>query len=331
LKAQSDQKASQRIGIVQAMFTLQELAVQWAWAAFRLRDAAPRSEADARQLVNDARLVFDCSHRMRRHIEEVLEKPPLQQWALFENSTRPLDMYAEFKSGEPGPELLAAVGAGINAASEFLRAKLGGEQAATWWGELRKGEREAALDAAFAAAENRALGKEPQNLLADAGFEQIGLKLAPDAVTLERDRVLEPDQLKSLGMQLWFPERSPYRCSLSEGAAHAGRYALSVEQCFRSRFSRSASAEPGERYRVAAWFRHNEGEAKYRFAVDARLGDGSYAVLATVPITSKPNEWREIVTEVVAPPSASSIHLRLYIDKQGADAKCWIDDVFIGK
>jgi hypothetical protein len=82
---------------------------------------------------------------------------------------------------------------------------------------------------------------------------------------------------------------------------------------------------------VAAWFRHNEGEAKYRFAVDARLGDGSYSALATVPITSKPNEWREIVTEVVAPPSASSIHLRLYIDKQGTDAKCWIDDVFIGK
>jgi hypothetical protein len=330
-KAQSDDKASQRIAIIRGMFTLQELAVQWAWAAFRLRDVAQRSEADARQLVEDARLVFHCTHRMRSHIEEVLEKPPLKEWALFENSTRPLEMYAEFKSGEPGPEMLAAVGTGINAAGEFLRAKLGGEEAARWWHALRKDERESALDAAFAAAENRALGKEPKNLLADAGFEEIGLKLAPDAVTLERDRVLEPDQLKSLGLQLWFPERSPYRCLLSEGAAHAGRYALSVEQCFRSRFSRSASAEPGARYRVGAWFRRNEGEAKYRFAVDARVSDGSFVQLATVPITSKPGEWREIATDVVGPPNTTSLHLRIYIDKQIGDAKCWIDDVFIGK
>ncbi|MDQ3622491.1 MAG: hypothetical protein M3463_08395 [Verrucomicrobiota bacterium] len=85
------------------------------------------------------------------------------------------------------------------------------------------------------------------------------------------------------------------------------------------------------RYRVGLWSRQNEGDAKYRFAVDARLKNGSYPVLATVPVTSKSDAWRELVTEVVAPPDATSILLRLYVDKQANGARCWIDNVFIGR
>ena len=331
-KAAGDEKVSQRLQIIRAQFALQELAVRRAWAAFRLRDAAPKSEDDAQRVVEDARLVFDHSHRLRRHIEETLEQPPLKEWSLFQLiPSRPLAMYAEMKSGEPGPELLAAVGTGLNVAGDFLRGNLGGEQAASWWRARRENEKEPALAAAFQAAENRALGKEPKNLLADPGFEEIGRRLAPDAVTLERNVILDPDQTDRIGVKLWFPDGSPYRCAITENDAHTGRHALRIERCFRARFSQTAPAQPGARYRVGLWFRQSEGEAKYRFAVDARLADGTYPTLATVPVTGKPDQWREIVTEVVAPPTATSIMLRLYVDKQAADARCWIDDVFIGK
>lgn len=330
-KAAGDERVSQRIQIIRAQFQLQEMAVRWAWAAFRLRDAAPQSEADAGRIVEDARLIFSLSRQMRRHIEETLEKPPLNKWPLFQLApSRPLAIYAEMKSGEPGPEMRAAVSAGINAAGDFLRRKLGSEQAAAWWRAQREGEQYSALAAAFQAAANRALGKEPKNLLTDPGFEEIGRQLAPDAFPLERDIVLDQKQAERLGFHFWFPDRSPYRCALVENAAHSGRYALMIEHCFRARFSRIAPAKPAARYRVGIWFRQSEGNGQYRFSVDARLADGSYPTLAAIPIPNKPGEWREFVTEVVAPPQASLIMLRLFVDRQAADARCWIDDVLVG-
>jgi hypothetical protein len=89
--------------------------------------------------------------------------------------------------------------------------------------------------------------------------------------------------------------------------------------------------KPGERYRVGLWFRQNEGAAKYRFAVDARLANGSYPALASTPIPSQPGKWREFATEIVAPPEATTIFVRLFVDQQAAGARCWIDDAFIGK
>jgi hypothetical protein len=214
-------------------------------------------------------------------------------------------------------------------AADFLRGELGPERAAAWWHEVGRNETVPALAAAFANAATRAAGREPQNLLEDPRFEQIGRSLAPDEFAISDEIPLDIDQALRLGVRQWFPERAPYRCVLSPDQPRAGRYALMLEHCYRARYSVSAKTEPGERYRVGLWFRRNEGQAGYRFAVDARMADGTFQTVATAPIADESDRWRQVVTEVVAPPGSTGLSLRLYIDRQAADARCWIDDVLI--
>jgi hypothetical protein len=329
--AGQDEKIAQRIRIIAAQFHLQELAVQWAWAAFRLRVAAPHSEAEARHVADDARLIFARSHEMKRYFDEVLEQPPLKTYRLFGRSARSLTLLDQLKSGEPGSEMMGAISTGVTAAGEYLRAELGGEKAAAWWRALAEREAEPALAAVFQSAARRAAGQEAKNLLSDPGFEEIGRELAPNEFALERDVLLEPAQTERLGLHLWFPERTPYRCHLTEAGAHSGRYALRLEHLYRARFTRSLAVKPGERLQVGFWFKQNEGAAKYRLEVDARLKDGSYPSLAKLPVSAPAGAWREFATEVVAPPGATTVLLRLYIDRQEAGAQCWIDDLFIGR
>jgi len=177
----------------------------------------------------------------------------------------------------------------------------------------------------------RSEGGALKNLVSDPGFEEIGSKLAPDEFSLDRDKVLDSGQVSRIGIHHWFAERSPYRCVLTETDAHSGKYALMMEHCHRARFSRSASARPGERFRVSVWFRRNEGQGRYKLEVDARLSNKTYPVLASIPLSGPPGEWREYVAEIVAPPNAGTVALKLYVNGQAASARCWIDDVFIGK
>lgn len=103
-----------------------------------------------------------------------------------------------------------------------------------------------------------------------------------------------------------------------------------LEHCYRVRISRYAAAKPGDRLRISLWFKCNNGTARYSFAVDARLEDATYPRLASVPISQQPGQWQQLVTEVTAPAKTRTIFLRLYINNQTADARCWIDDLFIG-
>ena len=329
--AKADKRITERVQLNQAMFTLQEMGVRWAWATFRLREAKVDLLEAAQRVVADARLVHTVSREMRRYIEGTLEQPPLDRHKFFRTYRQPTAWYEEMKSGEPGAEVMAAVTAGIQSAGKFLKSRLGPEKAAAWWQAMAKSETEPALTAAFQTAAKRAAGAEMKNLVPDPGFEEIGKRMTPDEFALERDILLDPDQVKRIGIHHWFAERSPYRCILAEKDAYSGRYALMMEHCHRARFSRHAKAKPGERFRVSLWFRRNEGQGRYKFEVDTRASDRSYPVLAAVPLTGKPGEWREYVAEVAIPPKASGVFLKLYVNGQAADARCWIDDVFIGK
>lgn len=329
--AAGDETVSQRLALVRAQFDLQEMALRQAWSVFRLRDAAPRSLAEAEALVQDARLVYELSPQMQRHIEEVLDKPPLKDWALYRLTTRPVTIFEEMESGIPGPEARAALGSGIAAAADFLRAELGPEPAAAWWRERQNAETDSELAAAFASAVERSLGSVPVNLLSDPGFEIAGRERAPDEFALSEEIELDLDEAQGLGMRQWFTDRSAYRCALSPKEPRSGRYSLMLESAYRARFSVGVKTEPGTRHRVGLWFRRNDGKASYQFAVDARLADGSFTTLARVPVSETPDVWREIATEVVTPPGASYLTLRLYIDRQATGARCWIDDAMIAK
>lgn len=331
-QAANDPAVSERIQIIAATFALQKLALEQAWAAFRLRDDKPHTEQDARRAIEDARLVYDRSHHARRHIENVLEQPPCDHWKLFRSSTRPLERYEQLKSGTPGPEIRSAVSTGFYRAEEFLLDELGSERAGAWWRACRRAEDAPALTAALEAAERRALTPDRENLIADPGFEQIGREMAGEQSADRTGIILEPDQVRKLGIHMTFPDRTPYRCVLTSDNVHDGRIALMLEHCSRARFSRHVSAEPGARYRAGLWFRHNEGAARrYAFAVDARLKSRKYCTLSTLLIPNAPGEWRQYVIEVLAPSDATTIFLRLYAENQAADARCWIDDLFIDR
>jgi hypothetical protein len=329
--ARPDDKASKRVAIIRLVFRLQELAARQYWTAMSLADRRVRSAGDARQVVDDARTVFDLGRQMSDHINNVLEKPPADAYRFFRQSSRKVEIYEELKAGRPAPELLVAVTGGVDAAARFLRGSLGSQKAADWWRSAREAEKEPVLRAAFGAAEMRSKGLELKNLLADPGFEEIGRKLAPNEFALDRDIVLRPDQEEGVGIRQWFPERSPYRCLLTSNDAHSGRYALLIEHCHRARVSRLAPAAAGDRFRVSLWLKHNEGKAVYSFAVDAALEDRTYPSLASFPVPQKPGQWQELAVEVVAPPKCRHISIRLFVNGQAADACCWIDDLFIGQ
>lgn len=329
-RARDGAAVRQRIEIISATFALQKWALERGWAGLRLRDEKPRSVEDARRVIEDARLVYDHSLLLQRHIADVLEKPPLDQWRMFRRYAKPLKRYQQMKTGQPGPEVRSTISNGLFAAEEFLRSELGGEQAAAWWGELKEEEDVPTLAAAFAAAQERALAPKAENLVSDPGFEEAAKSLAANQPGKTKDVVLDPEQVREVGVHLTFPDRTPYRCVLTSDEVHSGDCALLLEHCARARLTRHVSAEPGKRYRVGVWFRHNEGAARrYTFAVDARLEGTEYRNLSTLHIPDQPGQWRQYVAEVVAPPEATTIFLRLYAENQAADARCWIDDVFI--
>ena len=177
----------------------------------------------------------------------------------------------------------------------------------------------------------QAKGIEIRNTIADPGFEDAAGKLAPDEFALDEDIVLDKKQQASVGLRHWFPERAPYRNVLTKKEAHAGRYSLMLEHCHRARLSRYVRAQPGARYRVGLWIKHNKAGGSYAFSVDAKDKGGRYPTLATMRIAGKPGEWREVITDVTAPPDATLIIIRLFARGQARDGRCWVDDLFIGK
>lgn len=329
--AKSDEEAAQRVELLSLMFRLQEMAVRQYWTAVRLRQEPVRSEADARQRMDDARTALALAGQMGDYIGNVLEKPPASAYRLFKQSEKGLEVYDQLKSGQPAPEILAAVAAGVDAAAAFLRQSLEPDRAAAWWHAQRQAERNTFLAGAFQAAELRASGLEITNLLEDPGFEEIGRQLAPDEFAVEKDIAVTPELEQRLGIHQWFPERSPYRCVLTAHKPHSGRYALWLEHCHRARFSRHARAAPGERFRISLWLKHSGPAASYSVTVTTRSEEGVTTALASIRVPDKPDQWQEIVTEVVAPPKARLVGVQLFIDRQAAGARCSIDDVFIGQ
>ena len=329
--AKPNNQVADRIHLIRSMFQLQEMGVRWAWATFSLRDAKVDSLGSARDVVAHARQVHDISRELRTYIMNTLEQPPLERQKFFRGYRQPVELYEQMKTGEPGAEIMAAISAGIQSAGKFLTARLGPDKAAAWWQAVAKSEKHPHLVAAFETAARRASGPAMKNLVPDPGFEEIGQELAPDELALDRDIPLSSDRVRSIGIHHWFVERSPYRCAFTKEDSHSGRYALMLEHCHRARFTRHARAKPGERVQVSLWFRRNEGSGRYKFEVDTRASNRSYPVLASVPLDGKPGDWNEYVAEVVIPPKASGVFLKVYVNGQAANARCWIDDVFIGR
>jgi hypothetical protein len=326
--AKAEPQPAARIEAVRAMFGLQDLAVQWSAAVLRLRDGSCRSVADANRIVDDARAVLSLSGRSREYIIERLEKPPAAELSLFNLSLRgATPLYEELKSGDPGPEIVGAIANGVEAAETFLREKIGERKAAAWWRRVADEERSPALAAAFRAAHLRATGRHSQNLISDPGFEQTGQRLEAGQPGADGNLLLAREQERRLGLHFWFRNRAASRAVITNEKAHNGRYALLLEHCARARFTRSAPAEPGARYRSEVWVKHNKANGKYRQTMEARLKDGSFRLLSSIPIAAKPGEWQKVVGEVAAPPETSSIFLRLFVEEQAQDARFWIDEV----
>ncbi len=321
--ASGDDLVTQRINIIQQSFALQKMAIERAWAAYRLRDTKPETETEAHDRIADARLIYQRHTDARKHIESVLEKPPLDQWKLYRISTRPLDIYNELKSGEPGPEMLSIISLGLFSTEEYLRRKLGGNAAAAWWRSEAEKETVPALKTAYNIAAERALAPEPENLVSDPGFEEI-------AEEQEEETVLTKDQTRAAGVRLTFPDRTPWRCLISSSEVKSGKAALVLEHCARARFSRHIRAEADTRYRAGLWFRQDDGiSSPYTFSIDVRLEDGGYQTLSTLTIPPVANVWRQFVADVVTPPNTVNLFVRLHVQNQAAGTRCWIDDVIV--
>lgn len=323
---------SERIALVRAMFDLQELGVRRYWAGVRLSEPV-RSEADARQVLADAREIFETSIAMRRYIEDVLEQPPLDQYALF-RSLRPYQVsYASLKSGQPGPDSLSAISAGLDAVATFLRDAHGPDAAVAWWDDAIAGEVNPELVAAFRSGQTLSSGIELTNLVADPGFEDIGAKLAPEERELDQDILIDSEQLRALvNLSVWFPDQTPSRAALTAIGARTGRYALMLKHFYRARLGKSVAADPSARYHAGLWVRCNDQPGNYRVTITAQLpGRDEPTTLADIPVPHKPNEWQEIVADVLTPPEARRLSVLFYNNDQAHGGCCWVDDFFIGR
>jgi len=332
--ARDDAHVADRVGTVKATFGLQKLAVQHYWTTVRLKDAQVRAEEDARRVVSAARQVLTLVQAMRDYRRKVLEQPPASKYGLFRRpkGTAQNVLYEKLTSGEPTPEVRAAISVAVNAATEHLRDSLGPDRASNWWRALREEEQEPLLAAAFEVAEIRAKGVELQNLVADPGFEELGQEIGPDELAVEQDLVLDRAQEKRVGLHLWFAERSPYRCVLSRGEAHTGRHSVMLEHCHRGRFSRYVKPNPGARYRVGLWLKRNAAAGRYLVTVGARPpGTVKETILASMRVAGTSQEWREIAADVLVPSDTRLLTLRLFVNGQTQGTKCWIDDFFIGQ
>ncbi len=334
--AGSDQQVSERVQLIRWMFGLVELAVeQWA-VTQRLNSEPIRSEADASRAVQDARRGLQLSRQMKEYVADTLKQPPAVQYRPFlrgPNVHHKNDMYDRLASGVPNPEVGAAIAAGTEAAADFLREQLGSERAAQWFFEKRSVEREPEMIPVLEYCEMRSAGINLENLVIDSGFEQIGQQLAPDDLAPDRQIVLNPEQQRRLGLRLWFPERTDCRIVLDDQESHSGRYSLMIENCFRARLTKSASAVPGDRVRLGVWFKHSGEQAgRYKLVADA-MGPGIDGVvtLAALQIEHPADQWRQLMLDVVVPPGASRVSLRVFAESQAIGARCWIDDLFIGK
>lgn len=324
--APPDSREAARVRVVQAQFRLQELAVRWAWTAFRLAEEPVASLADAERVVRDVQAIFEGSTRMRDYITGTLERPPWDGYALFRKSARPPALYPVLQSGQPPADVRGAIQLGLQAALRATRSALGPEAAAAWWQERAQASGEASGRGWLETLARQAAGPEPNNLLPDPGFEAAVLPAG------EAERTLDDAEAARLGMHHWFPERSPgYRYALTT-EAHTGQRALSIERAQRCRFARALSGvRPGALYRVGLWFKHNAGAASYRWVVRFSPVEGEAAEAVALRVPRRPGQWQELAAAVVAPPGARVVAVQLFINGQAPDARCWVDDVYVGR
>jgi len=331
--ANSDQRVSERIHIIRAMFGLIELGSDYYWTAQGLQQAEAHSEADAKHLVEDARRLLDLRREMSDYIQDKLERPPLDKYRLFQRPTglRNNPLYEDFKSGKTSPQDRFAISAGANAATEALRKSLGRERAAAWWRNVLETETDPLLAAAFETAVLKTRGVEIRNLASDPGFEELGKRVGPDELALDQDVSLNREQQLAAHFRVWFPERSPYRVVLSKKEAHSGNYSLMIEGCHRGRLSRYAKGKPKSRYSAGLWVKRNSARGSYVLVVVARRKDGAETELANVAVTASTEDWQEVSADVITPEDTKLVLTRFFIRGQAGDARCWVDDLFIGE
>ena len=328
-RATDDPIVAERIKIIRGAFGLQQIGIEWGWAAFRLRDEPPKSELEAQRRIADARLVFAKSREAKEYVETVLEQPPLKQWNLFTNSTKPLALYQELKSGKPGREVRSIVTLGLHATEKYVRDEFGGEMAAKWWRDKATKESEPELNQAFQNAAKRALEPEPENLLDDSGFENF---TTADSFEAGGEILLDEALTRKAGVHLTFPDRTPHRIAISTEEVRSGKRSLMIEHAARARVTRHIAVEQGGRYRAGFWLRQDKGTVgAYEMTVDARLKDGSYETLSKLTIPIEAGLWRQYITEVRAPENAQNLFIRLHVSNQAAGVRCWVDDFFISK
>lgn len=329
--AGTDARAAERVRVVQWMFGLIEKGVRQYWTTVRLRGGAVLSEGDTLRVANDAREILNLDQAMKDYVTQTLERPPASDYHLFvhRGPAHSNDSLDRARSGRSDPAVNVAITFAMNAAADVLRLHMGAERAGAWWRSLRAKEKNPRMITALEGAEIRSRGIEAQNLVDDPGFEAFGNELLSDPLGPEGEATLDRSLEARLGIVTWLAEGSSFRAALSGRESHSGRFSLMLEGSPRTAVIRLVRGKPGQRFRVGFWFMHNRAPGRYRFTVEAE-GAGSTSTLASGEIGEQPGEWRGLSADAILPPNMTNLRLRVQVDAQSRDARCWLDDLLIG-
>jgi hypothetical protein len=331
---QSDPRFSKHIEAVAICFRLQHLAVNEYWAAKRLQNASPKSEADVVRIIEDSRALFRLRLEAADTVEKVMKAPPADKYNLFERVGVPARnvSYGKMASREPLPEYMASISSGMDSAADFLRGKLGPDKAGDWWVKARADEKEPILVKAMQGAETRARGIILQNLIKEPGYEAAGKKIELSELTPGRAIELNKKQYGSLGIRFWNPERSPFKILLQQNDVHSGENAMTMQNCSRARVDTFVRAESTARYRISFWAKCNDTSGSYSYDVFTRSKKSKKNIkISNGTITRQVNEWQNIVTDVETPADCQLLILFIYVRAQKQNTTLILDDIFIAK
>jgi hypothetical protein len=319
--AAADDTVRQRVDVVKRLFGFAEIGARLYGAMRRLGAANAASPADVQRILADARESLAMGRAMGDYKRDVMEQPPASHYA---GHTRD-SFYEAIAPGRIHSETLLAVTTGFSAISEHLRATLGAQAAGDWWKTQRAAEKDELLRSAMAVAQGKARGVELANLVRDPSFEDRGAGQAVPGATSPKD---EPGNRQ--GLHVWQRTGTPMNCAITSEEAHGGKYSVVFQDTQTAGLSESLPAEPGQRYALSVWVKHNDQKGKYEVAV-VPGGAGKKLSRTKIAVPWKPGQWQQITTDFMTPPDTASLSFYVFVEGQEPGARLWIDDFFVGR
>ncbi len=259
--------------------------------------------------------------------------------------------YNALREGRPWPETVAAIKAGCDAVTTWLRTKHGQDAAPRWWDAVIAEEKEPELRRIFELARLASGAGELRTVFRSA-LDEVGRELAPPDLDIqagdqeilidqqvegERDsRYLGGESLRKAGLYVRarHPGRAPFTLALTRKGVPRNVFALAVHQVHSLRLGFQARMTPGTRQaRVGFLFKRNNGAAAYRAEVLCKTGgnDAPASPVAMLPIADLPDAWQQVGAGVELPEDARLITVFVHVERQAGDATCWFADAFIGE